>query len=152
MLERTAGVSYRAYRPSSKSATMMGKGNRRADTKPELLLRRALAALGLRYRLHPRTIVGSPDIAFRSTMVAVFCDGDFWHGRDWQARKRRLARGANAAYWTAKISRNIDRDREITLRLRKDGWLVIRIWEGDIRKDPERIALFVLNSIVARSR
>ncbi len=74
-----------------------------------------------------------PDIAFLSSQVAVFCDGDFWHGRDWPKRKEMLARGNNSRYWVAKIQRNIDRDKTVVQTLTKLGWLTLRVWEGDFR-------------------
>lgn len=77
----------------------------------------------------------------------MFCDGDFWHGRNWLQRKRRLAAGWNAAYWVAKIERNRVRDRTVTIALRRLGWRVIRVWEGDVQRDPQRIAAKVLKSM-----
>jgi DNA mismatch endonuclease (patch repair protein) len=62
----------------------------------------------------------------------VFCDGDFWHGHDWEERKRRLAKGTNSAYWVQKIERNIARDLEIQARLERSGWHVLRLWESEI--------------------
>jgi len=62
----------------------------------------------------------------------IFCDGDFWHGKDWNARKRKLLRGSNSAYWVAKVESNIARDRRTTATLLTNGWTVIRIWESEI--------------------
>ncbi|MFL5614838.1 MAG: very short patch repair endonuclease [Gemmatimonadaceae bacterium] len=128
----------------------MGRSNKRTNTNPELLLRRALWLNGLRYRLHAHDVIGAPDILIRSAKVAIFCDGDFWHGRNWAERKARLAKGSNAVYWTAKIQRNIDRDHDTSRQLRRDGWLVIRVWEGNVRKDPQRVARSILWRVAKR--
>jgi DNA mismatch endonuclease, patch repair protein len=114
------------------------------------MLRRALWRQGLRYRLHPADLPGKPDIVVRGKRVAIFCDGDFWHGRNWRRRKARLQRGANSEYWVAKISRNRRRAKEVTGMLRDAGWLVIRIWESTIKRDPERVAIRVMASIAKR--
>jgi len=73
----------------------------------------------------------------------VFCDGDFWHGRNWQSRRKKLQQGANASYWVAKIASNIKRDRKNNRLLEKSGWHVIRVWETDILKDPIPVARLV---------
>lgn len=92
--------------------------------------------MGLRYRLATSTrLPGRPDVIFSRAKVAVFCDGDFWHGRDLDARLTRLARGNNAAYWSEKIRGNVARDRRVDAELKAAGWHVMRFWETDIRKD-----------------
>jgi DNA mismatch endonuclease (patch repair protein) len=70
----------------------------------------------------------------------VFCDGDFWHGRHWATRRLRLTTGHNAAYWVAKIESNMRRDRRTRRELRSAGWTVLRFWESDILRDPDRAA------------
>jgi len=72
--------------------------------------------------------------------VAVFCDGDFWHGRDLRSRLTRLASGHNALYWVAKILANVERDRAKTLQLEAAGWRVLRLWETDILRQPDEAA------------
>jgi DNA mismatch endonuclease (patch repair protein) len=102
---------FEGYMPSSAKASAAARAaSRRRDTQCELALRRALWALGLRYRVDVRQLPGKPDIVFRRLRIAIFCDGDFWHGRDLGARIRRLSRGHNAPYWVAKIRRNVERD------------------------------------------
>ncbi|MGH8101188.1 MAG: DNA mismatch endonuclease Vsr [Chthoniobacterales bacterium] len=108
--------------------------NRKKDTKPELLLRRELRALGMRFRVDVATMPGRPDIVFPSARTAVFVDGDFWHGRNLRSRIDRLMHGRNSAYWSRKISANRARDRQVSARLRKSGWLVLRFWESDIKR------------------
>jgi DNA mismatch endonuclease (patch repair protein) len=118
--------------PSSELASKVKRLTRGRDTRPELLLRRALWALGLRYRVVCRGLPGRPDIVFARARVVIFCDGDFWHGKNWRTRKRKLLRGSNSEYWVAKIESNIIRDRRTTARLKANGWTVIRLWESEI--------------------
>ena len=129
---------FSSFAPSSEVASRIKQRNRSRDTKAEVLLRKELWRRGLRYRLHLRDLPGKPDIVFRRVQVAVFCDGDFWHGRRWQQRREKLARGANAPYWTAKIAANVARDRRNTRLLRAAGWTVVRLWETDVLRDLER--------------
>lgn len=84
-----------------------------------------------------KDLAGEPDLAFRGPRIAIFCDGDFWHGRNWERRKAKLSAGNNSSYWIAKIERNMERDRIHTVRLERAGWHVIRFWEGDLRSDVE---------------
>lgn len=79
-------------------------------------------------------MLGRPDFVFRFARLVVFVDGDFWHGRRFQERRQRLQRGHNASYWIAKIASNKARDRRVTATLRREGWLVIRLWESDVRR------------------
>lgn len=106
------------------------------NTKAELSFRKALSAevypRGLRYRIHYRKIAGSPDIVFVKQKIAIFIDGDFWHGRNHgKKRKKRLRK----KFWRDKIETNIRRDLRVNRRLRKEGWRVIRIFESDLKKD-----------------
>jgi DNA mismatch endonuclease (patch repair protein) len=128
------------FKPSSETASRIKQRSGSHDTKVEVLLRKELWRRGLRYRLHAVDLPGKPDIVFRSARVAVFCDGDFWHGRRWPQRLEKLARGSNAEYWTAKIAANVSRDRRNTRLLRAAGWRVIRLWEIDVLQDIGRAA------------
>lgn len=112
-----------------------------ADTSPERILRKGLSARGLRYRLHSRRLPGCPDIVFVSAKVAVFVDGDYWHGNQWKLRghkslKSQFSNIRHRAYWEKKIERNMARDRKVSAALRKEGWKVIRVWESDIKTRP----------------
>jgi DNA mismatch endonuclease (patch repair protein) len=91
--------------------------------------------------------MGRPDIVFVRQQVAIFCDGDFWHGRSWGKRKAHLSRGSNPGYWIAKIERNIYRDGQVDEALRGQGWRVIRFWESDIRKSPDAVAGEILDAM-----
>ncbi|MEB2283767.1 MAG: hypothetical protein B6D46_15975 [Polyangiaceae bacterium UTPRO1] len=126
--------------------------SRKRDTGCELLLRAALRELGLRYRVAPHDVPGRPDVVFRKERVAVFCDGDFWHGRDLEERLARLARGHNAPYWLAKIRRDVERDRRHDDRLRERGWIVLRFWEGDVRTHADHAAVKVRRAVRRRRR
>lgn len=114
------------------------------------MLRRALWKLGLRYRVDVAHLPGRPDVAFLGARVAVFCDGDFWHGRDLAARVARLERGHNAPYWVAKIAANVARDERHTASLRSDDWLVLRFWETDVLRHAEVCAQRVLEAVRTR--
>lgn len=130
--------------PASETASRTKRATPRRNTRPELLLRKALWRHGLKYRLKS-SLPGKPDVVFPKYRVAVFCDGDFWHGRDWSARRAKLARGTNAEYWIAKIEANRQRDTRTNGRLREMGWTVLRFWETDILADPEVVALQVVD-------
>jgi DNA mismatch endonuclease (patch repair protein) len=93
---------------------------------------------------------GKPDIIFSATRVAVFCDGDFWHGRDWCKRRGRIAKGANPDYWIAKIESNMKRDRLSARYLRRLGWRVIRVWETDVLRSPTRVASRIIRVVHQR--
>jgi len=103
---------------------------RSRDTRPELTIRRLLHANGLRYRIHVGSLPGRPDIVFSGPKVAVFVDGDFWHGWDFSKWKDNLA-----PYWRTKIERNMRRDIENRRQLKEQGWTVIRLWEHEIEED-----------------
>lgn len=108
------------------------------DTEPELLVRQALWKRGLRYRVNVRTLPGKPDIVFTRAKIAIFCDGDFWPGHNWAVRgMASLEEELNSysEFWRSKILSNIERDSKNTLALTESGWIVIRLWESDIRKD-----------------
>jgi DNA mismatch endonuclease (patch repair protein) len=140
---------YSSFKPASETASRIKQRNRSRDTKAEVLLRKELWRRGLRYRLHAADLPGKPDIVFRRARVVVFCDGDFWHGRRWRERVEKLARGSNAAYWTAKIAANMARDRRTTRRLRAAGWTVVRLWETDVLGDVARVARRVERTVMS---
>ena len=109
------------------------RANKSKGTKPELALAKAMWALGLRYRKNSGSIFGKPDFSFKKYKVAVFVDGEFWHGKDWEQRKAEIK--GNREFWIAKIERNIRRDMEVTGRLKAEGWTVLRFWSNDVVKD-----------------
>jgi len=116
------------------------RANRKTGTSPERTLGKALRALGLSFTSHGSELPGTPDFVFKRARVVVFCDGDFWHGRNWRARRAKLIRGTNPDYWIPKILSNRRRDRLVTRRVEALGWRVLRVWESDVRRDPGRVA------------
>ena len=138
---RRSTPSYKGLSPASPAASRIAvSASAKRDTGPELLLRRALRGKGVRYKLDVASLPGRPDLVVPTARLAVFCDGDFWHGRHLQRRLKKLAIGHNATYWTSKIKSNVARDRRIRRSLRKAGWTVLRLWESDVRQDPARAA------------
>jgi DNA mismatch endonuclease, patch repair protein len=126
---------------------------RNKDSKAELALRRALHAAGVRYRLHAPDVVGRPDLVIRSRRLAVFVDGDLWHGNPDEVRRRGRASLAElfptrTDWWVAKIERTVARDREVTEALRAEGWTVLRLWEHDVLRDPVGSAATVREALV----
>jgi DNA mismatch endonuclease, patch repair protein len=120
-----------ALTPSKRSALMARVKTK--DTAPEVELRRALWAAGIRgWRLHPRRVPGRPDIAWLGRRIAVFVDGAFWHGHPdyyW---------GQSGKFWDEKIDRNRSRDEKVTRELIERGWTVLRIWDFEVERDASR--------------
>ncbi len=139
--------SFRGLQPSSTRASATMRRNRRDGGRAERVLRSMLWAAGVRYRLHSVDLPGRPDIVVRSNRLVVFCDGDFWHGRNWVARRRMLKRGSNSAYWVAKIKGNRERDRLQMRALIRGGWRVIRLWETDVLSDPTAAVRAILAAL-----
>lgn len=100
------------------------------DTKIEVTMRKELWKRGYRYRKNHKALPGKPDIVFLGKKVAIFCDGDFWHGKDWDKNRHRIK--SNSDFWVSKIERNIQRDSEVDSALREMGWKVLRFWESEI--------------------
>ena len=116
----------------------------------ERLLRSALWRAGLRFRVHAKQLPGTPDVVFAAARVCVFCDGDFWHGRNWRVLRRQLLGRSNAPYWVAKILSNRRRDRRIDVALKRAGWDVHRYWETDVLRDPDAIAALLFRTVRPR--
>ena len=133
-----------AFETTPERSAIMSK-IRSKDTRPEMLLRRALHARGLRYRLHRRSLPGSPDLVFVSARVAVFVDGDFWHGRD-LFEKGKAPRN-NRTLWLAKLKGNRARDARDTARLLDAGWTVLRFWASSVEKSTAVCAGLVENIV-----
>ena len=105
------------------------QGNTKKDTSIEVLFRKALWHRGVRYRKNVKGVLGTPDVVIKKYRLVVFCDGDFWHGKDYHGVKK------HKKFWDEKIKRNRERDLEYTIQLRDEGWTVLRFWESDIRTD-----------------
>lgn len=114
-------------------------------SKIELILAKELWKNNLRYRKNDKTVFGKPDFVFKKLKVAVFCDSEFWHGKDWNIRKNDFK--SNKDFWITKIERNIQRDKEVNEFLLKNNWKVIRFWGEEIEKNPHICMLKVLKTI-----
>ncbi len=111
---------------------------RSRDSEIELKLRNALWHRGYRYRKNYKDLPGKPDIAITKYKIAVFCDSEFFHGKDWENGLRdQILRGSNPEFWERKILRNMERDRLVTDQLISRGWIVLRFWGKDIQKNTE---------------
>ncbi|HAP21870.1 MAG TPA: very short patch repair endonuclease [Lachnospiraceae bacterium] len=109
-----------------------------ADTSIEIQLRKALWHRGYRYRKNMKSLPGKPDIVLTRHKIVIFCDGEFFHGKDWyEVLRPRLRKGNNSEFWEKKITRNMERDREVDQKLLYLGWTVIRFWGEEILKNPE---------------
>lgn len=142
--------SYKGLKPASENASKSKRSNGRVGTEHEKLLCKELRRLGLYFRMNTPGLPGKPDIVFRSANVVVFCDGDFWHGRNWRTLRQSLSKGTNSAYWIAKIRSNMQRDLRQTRLLKMQGWQVIRVWETDVKRDPIGTATFIKNAVNSR--
>lgn len=117
--------------PEQRAKNMRAIKNK--NTGIEELLAKALWKKGYRYRRNNKTVIGKPDITFKRQKVAIFCDSEYFHGKDWQIQKHRIK--TNTTFWQKKIESNIARDRFVNESLLNAGWKVIRFWGLDIKKD-----------------
>lgn len=150
-------MTERPHRPRDPQATSRLMASvRHGDTEAEVALRRALWRLGLRYRLHDRRLPGTPDIVLRGARVAVFVDGDYWHGRILLEQGLDALRAAfrtpNRDFWIAKIVRNVERDRRQTAALECLGWRVIRVWSRDVLRSADQEAARIRRALASRAK
>ena len=124
---------------------------RSKDTQIELILRKELWKRGYRYRKNYKKLPGKPDIALTKYKIAIFCDGEFFHGKDWEVRKPKVLTGNNPDYWIPKIERNMERDNENDKAILAEGWTVIRFWGRDIKKDPDE-CIRVIEEVIFEKR
>ena len=126
---------------------------RSIDTTIEIKLRKALWKKGYRYRKNYALLPGKPDIAITKYRIAIFCDSDFFHGKDWVALKERLSNGKNPEYWLPKIQRNMKRDSTVDNELERLGWQVLRFWGSEINNNLEKcigeIESAIIQSLIA---
>ena len=106
---------------------------RNKDSAIELALRKELWNRGLHYRKNVKTVYGKPDIAFIGKKIAIFCDSEFWHGYAWEIAQDEFQ--SRRDFWIPKIERNMQRDQEVNEKLRGDGWIVLRFWGKQIKRD-----------------
>jgi DNA mismatch endonuclease (patch repair protein) len=103
------------------------------NTKPELLFRKALWKEGVRYRVDSKKLPGKPDVSIQKYKLAIFIDGEFWHGYNWDERKDKIK--SNRGFWVPKIERNMQRDWEVNRQLNTMGYTVFRFWEKEIKNE-----------------
>ncbi|MFD2725043.1 very short patch repair endonuclease [Hyunsoonleella rubra] len=120
---------------TKKRSKMMSK-IRGKNTKPELIFRKALWKKGVRYRVDSKTLPGKPDVSIKKYRLAIFIDGEYWHGYNWNERKPKLK--TNRGFWIPKIERNMQRDKEVNRQLEELGFTVFRFWSKEVINDLER--------------
>lgn len=118
------------------------------DTSIEVKLRKALYEKGCRYRCNSKYIYGQPDISFKGVKVVVFCDSEFWHGKDFEENEKKIQ--SNRDYWIPKIKRNIERDNEVNEKLTEEGYLIFRFWGGEIEKNLDKCVTKILEGLSSR--
>lgn len=149
---RGASASFVGLRPASpKASRLAARASRKQATKCEMRLRRSIRKRGLRFETNVSSLPGCPDLVFAREKVAVFADGDFWHGRRLAKRLGTLARGHNSDYWIGKIRSNVNRDRRVRRQLEALGWRVIRVWESEIAWRIDQATERILDAVAARS-
>ena len=114
------------------------------NTKIEIKMKRILKETGYKFEMHPE-MYGNPDFANKRKRIAIFCDGDFWHGYRYEIKKKPAKK-----YWRDKIENNMRRDKRYSRNLRRDGWSVLRLWEHDIEKNPEKCRRKILAKFRSR--
>ncbi|MEN2414242.1 very short patch repair endonuclease [Flavobacterium mesophilum] len=135
------------FTPEQRSKVMsMIRGT---NTKDEVRLAKALWHIGLRYRKNNKKVFGCPDLTFTSLKIAIFVDGEFFHGKDWETRKKPKT---NSEYWIKKIERNMQRDLEVNAYLESQNWKVLRFWSTDIKKNLGSCMVEILNAVNLRTK
>lgn len=129
--EETAGYSTTQQR-SYNMSRIKGK-----NSKPEMILRRAMWARNIRYRLHDKSLLGRPDIVIKKYKLVIFVDGELWHGYNWSERQKQIK--SNRSFWIPKIERNTQKDRQSNLILKEMGYTVFRFWSRDILKNLPKV-------------
>ena len=134
------------HTPEQRRRNMQAVKNK--DSQIEIALRCALFRKGFRYRKNYTKVPGKPDIVFIKEKIAVFCDSEFWHGHDWENRKNDFK--SRQDFWIPKIERNMERDKEVNLKLEAEGYLVLRFWGKQIKKDLDSVVAEIEQAIIAR--
>lgn len=133
-----------------KTTSKIMKKIKSTNTSIEVKLRKALWNKGYRYRKNYKNLPGTPDIVLTKYKIAIFCDSEFFHGKDWDRLKARLQNGKNPNYWLKKIERNRKRDMNNDKKLFSLGWTVIHFWGRDILKNTEECIKSIEEAIVDR--
>ncbi len=130
---------------TSSTRSKIMKRIKNKNTKPELILRKALWKNKIRYRVNYNKLPGSPDIVLVNYRIAIFIDGDFWHGYNWSIKKAKIK--SNKEYWIKKIERNMARDQRNNILLSQNGWTVIRFWDRQVMNETSVCIRIILNEI-----
>ena len=146
-IDKTIKKEPRFYGEVSKRSHKNMSRIRGKDTSIEVVLRKALWAKGYRFRKNYKELPGSPDIALTKYKIAVFCDSEFFHGKDWDILKAKLEKGKNPGYWVEKIQRNMERDWKKDKLLIFEGWTVIHFWGKEILKDTDECVKVIEETI-----
>jgi len=133
-MKKATYISKHGFVTTKQRSALMSKIVSR-NTGPEKIFRGILKKCGKKYSTKTESIIGKPDFILRDHKLAIFIDGEFWHGYRWSAKKARLVR--NKAYWESKIESNMRRDRRVSRTLKTLGWSVLRFWSSDVRLKPE---------------
>lgn len=119
-------------------------------SKIETILGKEMWKNGIRYRKNYTKIVGKPDFAITKHKIAIFCDSEFWHGKDWETKKYEIK--SNRDFWVQKIQRNIDRDIEVTRELNSQGWIVLRFWGKQITNNTQACVNKIIEAVNSRKK
>lgn len=123
-----------AYRfKTTKQRSLLMQKIRSIRTEPEIILQKSLRKEGIKFKINYHNLPGNPDIVLFNKKITIFVDGEFWHGYQWEQKKKKIK--GNRAYWIPKIERTIARDKENNKKLKKAGWKVIRFWQHQTTKD-----------------
>lgn len=134
------------HTPEQRTKNMKAIKNK--GSKIEIMLQKELWHRGLRYQKNATNVYGKPDIVFIGKKVAVFCDSEFFHGYDWKNKQNEIK--SNRDFWLPKIERNIQRDFEVTEKLKSEGWTVIRFWGKDIKNNLKECADIIEDALVKK--
>lgn len=144
---------FAGLRPASENASRLAaKSSRKRGTACEVKLWSSVRKHGLKFRKNVSSLPGCPDLVFGRERVVIFVDGDFWHGRRLTDRIAKLSKGHNSEYWIHKIRSNVARDKRVRRKLRALGWHVIRVWEGQVNSDVDRVTSRIVNVLRAFAR
>lgn len=137
------------FQTTEKRSKIMSK-IKGTDTKPEMMLRREIWKKGYRYRKNNKALPGKPDISIKKYKLAIFVDGEFWHGYNWSEKKEQIK--SNRKFWIPKIERNMQRDRENEKKLKEKGYKVIRYWANEVKEDVSACAEPIIKYIESKKQ
>lgn len=121
-----------------------------SNTRIEDKLAKALFSKGYRYRRNDKSVIGKPDITFKRFKIAIFCDSEYFHGKDWHKEKHRIK--TNTDFWHKKIEQNMLRDRQVNAELLKNNWKILRFWGKEIQKNVDFCIEQIVNALEERKQ